>query len=239
MKNIFLFILFNISIIISINYDKDHSESLNKAWKLIHTNDCTIPNFITILPIFYLRRFKKIWTLSKNDKLEDCKSIWKETREFINQLPKILQNKFINFVDKEENDKANGNFILELLPEERQFFEKTLRNVSMAMEKKIEILSVWGNERLSTSALGDFNKFLESIAKKDKRFSEKIDKLSPEAKKAYRQIIELQKHKQKLFESFSNDVKNELVNLWKHDTIRKSKNLLLEKEALTIDDGIC
>ncbi|CEF67056.1 Hypothetical protein SRAE_2000172100 [Strongyloides ratti] len=235
MKLTIFFIFLHISIIFSIDNEKNHNELIGKALELINTNDCTIPSFIIILPIFYLRRFKKIWTLSNNDKLEDCKSIWKETKEFVYQLPRVLQNRFINFIDKEESDKTNANFILELLPEEKEFFEKTLNNVSMTMEEKVEILSVWGNERLSTSAMGHFNKFLEAIVQKDKKLKEKIDNLSPEAKKAYKQIIELQRLKQNMFESFSSSVKKELANIWKNDIIIKSKNFELEREMLTLD----
>uniref|UniRef100_A0A0N5CEI4 DUF148 domain-containing protein n=1 Tax=Strongyloides papillosus TaxID=174720 RepID=A0A0N5CEI4_STREA len=235
MNTILLFILLNISTIISITHKADHQELLNKAWEVIFTNDCTIPGFITILPIFYLRRFKKIWALSKKDKLEDCKSIWKETKEFVYQLPRVLQSQIINFVDKEENEKINSNFILELLPEEREFFDETLRNVSMTIEEKVEILSAWGNERLSTSALSYFNQFLENIAIKEDRFKKKVENLSPEAKKAYKQIIELRRMKQELFDSFSTSVKNELLNLWKHDMYAKSKNVDLEKEIQTLD----
>uniref|UniRef100_A0A0N4ZVF8 Uncharacterized protein n=1 Tax=Parastrongyloides trichosuri TaxID=131310 RepID=A0A0N4ZVF8_PARTI len=235
------FVLFFFSTIIicnSTNIDKEHHESLIRAWELVVTNDCILPSFITILPVFYLRRIKKIWTLSKNDKLEDCKSIWKESKKFVYQLPRVLQNRFIDHVGKEESDKMNANFIFELLPEERAYFDKTLRNVSISAIEKAEILSVWGNERLSTSALSNFNKFLESLIKREERMKVKINNLSSEAKKAYKQIIELRKIKQNLFASFSNDVKKELMNLWKQDIIVRRKSTEGENDFLSLDEMV-
>uniref|UniRef100_A0AC35TLW3 Mitochondrial carrier protein n=1 Tax=Rhabditophanes sp. KR3021 TaxID=114890 RepID=A0AC35TLW3_9BILA len=234
-----VFILFILSCsAIAVETDDEHSESLAKAWELMDPRDCIPPSFSSVLSLYYLRRLKKIWTVTKNDKLEDCKEIWHKTKEFVNNLPKILQNKIINHAVKQERDKMNANFILELLPEERSFFEKTMKNMSTTAMEKAQILSVWGNERLSMSALSHLNRFLENLVKREERFKTRLETVSLEARKAYEQIMELRRQKQKLYGSFSNDVKKELIKLWKQDILRTKDNLRKELEEIPNLEGI-
>uniref|UniRef100_A0AC34RB70 Uncharacterized protein n=1 Tax=Panagrolaimus sp. JU765 TaxID=591449 RepID=A0AC34RB70_9BILA len=117
----------------------------------------------------------------------------------------------------EFEDKFRANFFSELLPEEKLEFGDILKNLSMNAIEKAETLREWGRDRLSLAAFENFEEYLNVFLERDRKFQEKLKKLSPEAKEAYDKIQEIRKEKQIVMSRLSEKAKKELSALFKNE----------------------
>ncbi|KAE9555201.1 hypothetical protein FO519_001551 [Halicephalobus sp. NKZ332] len=172
---------------------------------------CKVPTFVKILPISYRRQLKRIWAGVPMN--ADCGPQLASTRELVNNLPNHLKLKITEFSALE--DQFRANFFMELLPEEKAEFGEILKNISMTAMEKTEKLREWGRDRLSVAAFENFEEYLNVFLERDRRFQQKLEKLSSEARKAYDRIQEIRKEKQLILSRLSEKAKKELASLYR------------------------
>ncbi|CAB3404630.1 unnamed protein product [Caenorhabditis bovis] len=165
---------------------------------------CGLPPYIDDLPEDARLKITEIW---KNYKAGDkCYNEQGLTREIVDALPKDAKKNIHRF---------RLPFLHGLPSDVVAKFDEIMKDRSLTFDEKKEKTDALAKEILTGDALQKFNEFKERMKKHEDEYEEKKSKLSKEAFKANEKISKLMKEKFEIMGSLSEEVKDELFELWK------------------------
>uniref|UniRef100_A0A1I7ZVE5 DUF148 domain-containing protein n=1 Tax=Steinernema glaseri TaxID=37863 RepID=A0A1I7ZVE5_9BILA len=187
--------------------------------------ECRLPYFSNALPFRYRNQLKRIWKDVQNGTSE-CQTQLEETLRVIDSLPNSLK---LRIVDYKVPPVRGGrmHFLTGLLPNEIEQFSHIMSNrsvseeqrvdllrQSVSEEQRVDLLRQWASDKLSVDAHDYFQRFVEAHEERVANFQAKLNRLSEEAKKAYRRLQAIRREKQTIIAELSLHANRELASLW-------------------------